>query len=130
VNVNNENELKGMDGSFYFILSTIPATYKPLIYLKMTKLKGDFDIVGVPAFNNQPALTMADLVFNGNRNVYCSQIGGMKATQEMLDFSVKNNIYPEVEIIPATTSSIESAYKNVLDGKVKFRYVIDMKTLK
>lgn len=130
VNVNNENELTGMDGSFDFILSTIPATYKPVMYLKMTKLKGDFAIVGVPAFNNQPTFTISDLVFNGNRNVYGSQIGGMKETQEMLDFSVKNNIYPEVEIIPATPSSIESAYKNVLDGKVKYRYVIDMKTLK
>lgn len=130
VNVNNENELKGMDGSFDFILSTIPAMYKPAMYLKMTKLKGDFAIVGLPAFNNQPTFTMADLIFNGNRNVYGSQIGGMKETQEMLDFSVKNNIYPEVEIIEATTTAVETAYKNVLDGKVKYRYVIDMKTLK
>ncbi len=48
----------------------------------------------------------------------------------MLDYSIANNIYPEVEIIPATASSIENAYRNVLDGKVKFRYVIDMSTLK
>ena len=46
----------------------------------------------------------------------------------MLDYSVANNIYPEVEIISA--DKIDDAYKNVIDGKVKFRYVIDMATLK
>lgn len=48
----------------------------------------------------------------------------------MLDYSVKNNIYPEVEVIEADGKQIDEAYQNVLNGKVKFRYVIDMKTLK
>ena len=48
----------------------------------------------------------------------------------MLDYSIKNNIYPEVEIISATSQSIEEAYQKVLDGKVKFRFVIDMTTMK
>lgn len=48
----------------------------------------------------------------------------------MLDYSVKHNIYPEVEIIKADGAEIDKAYKNVLDGKVKFRYVIDMSTMK
>lgn len=48
----------------------------------------------------------------------------------MLDYSFANNIYPDVEIIKADAKSIDEAYQNVLDGKVKFRYVIDMKTLK
>lgn len=130
VNVNNESELTGMDNSFDFILSTIPAKYDMTMYMKMTKFGGDFAIVGVPAFDNQPTVTAANFVFIPMRNVYGSQIGGMKETQEMLDYSVKNNIYPEVEIIEATPQSVENAYKNVLDGKVKFRYVIDMKTLK
>ena len=47
----------------------------------------------------------------------------------MLDYSVAHDIYPEVEIIPATAAAIDEAYKNVLDGKVKFRYVIDMNTM-
>ncbi|MAX80920.1 MAG: hydroxyacid dehydrogenase [Crocinitomicaceae bacterium] len=130
VNVNNEDELKGMDDSFDFILSTIPAMYEPAMYLKMTKYKGDFAIVGLPALDNQPTLTVANFVFLGGRNVYGSQIGGMKETQEMIDFSVENNIYPMVEIIEATPNLVEEAYQNVLDGNVKFRYVIDMKTLK
>lgn len=130
VNVNNENETMGMDNSFDFILSTIPAKYDMTMYMKMTRFGGNFAIVGVPAFDNQPTVTAANFVFIPMRNVYGSQIGGMKETQEMLDYSVKNNIYPEVEIIEATPQSVENAYKNVLDGKVKFRYVIDMKTLK
>ena len=64
------------------------------------------------------------------RKVFGSQIGGIKETQEMLDYSVANNIYPEVEIIKADGAEIDKAYQNVLDGKVKFRYVIDMKTMK
>jgi uncharacterized zinc-type alcohol dehydrogenase-like protein len=130
VNVNNESELKGMDDSFDFILSTIPAMYNPSMYLKMTKFKGDFAIVGLPAFNNQPTFKVMDFVFYAGRNVYGSQIGGMKETQEMLDYSVANNIYPEVEIIKADADTVTEAYKNVLAGKVKFRYVIDMTTLK
>jgi alcohol dehydrogenase (NADP+) len=59
--------------------------------------------------------------------MYGSQIGGIRETQEMLDYSVANNIYPRVEVIPGTR--IDEAYDNVVAGKVKFRYVIDMKTL-
>ena len=64
-----------------------------------------------------------------NRKVYGSFIGGIKETQEMLDYSIVHNIYPEVEIISADETEIDKAYQNVLDGKVKFRYVIDMSTM-
>jgi len=66
----------------------------------------------------------------GNRKVFGSQIGGIKETQEMLDYSVANGIYPQVEIIKAEGEAVDQAYRNVLEGKVKFRYVIDMHTLK
>lgn len=130
VNVNNPEELKGLEREFDFILSTIPEKYEPVMYLKMLKLDGQLGIVGLPAFHNMPALTVADLVMPGaRRKVFGSQIGGIKETQEMLDYSVANNIYPEVEIIEADGKRIDEAYRNVLDGKVKFRYVIDMKTM-
>ena len=48
----------------------------------------------------------------------------------MLDYSVANGIYPEVEIIPADGKTITEAYQKAVDGDVKFRYVIDMQTLK
>lgn len=129
VNVNDPNELKGMERTFDFILSTIPAKYEPVMYMKMLKLDGQLGIVGLPAFRNMPSLTVADLIYQGPRKVFGSQIGGIRETQEMLDYSVKHNIYPEVEVIKADGAEIDNAYQNVLDGKVKFRYVIDMQTM-
>lgn len=129
VNVNDPDELKGMERTFDFILSTIPAKYDPVMYMKMLKIDGQLGIVGLPAFRNMPSLTVADLVFQGSRKVFGSQIGGIRETQEMLDYSVKHHIYPEVEVIKADGTEIDNAYQNVLDGKVKFRYVIDMQTM-
>lgn len=128
VNVRNENELNGLKDNFTFIISTIPAKYDPLMYVNMLKMGGEMAIVGIPALENTPAINTTMLAMSGHRKVYGSLIGGIKETQEMLDYSIKNNIYPLVEIIPAT--DIDNAYRNVIDGKVKFRYVIDMSTLK
>lgn len=130
VNVNNPEDLKGLDNTLNFIISTIPASYDPVMYLNALKIDGQMAIVGLPPTAVMPVIPINKFVWQGNRKVFGSQIGGIRETQEMLDYSVANNIYPEVEIIPATAASIENAYKNVLAGKVKFRYVIDMKTMK
>lgn len=130
VNVSNPEEVKGLDDSFDFLISTIPAHYDLNMYLKMLKLNGQLAIVGVPPFENMPTIGVDKFVWAGNRKVFGSQIGGIPETQEMLNYSVANNIYPEVEIIKADGAAVTDAYKNVLAGKVKFRYVIDMKTLK
>ena len=130
INVNQPDELKGLNNTLDFILSTIPASYEPAMYLKMLKIDGQMAIVGLPAMANMPNLSVMSLVMLGNRKVFGSQIGGIKETQEMLDYSVANGIYPQVEIIKAEGEAVDQAYRNVLDGKVKFRYVIDMRTLK
>lgn len=75
-------------------------------------------------------ISIGSFIFAPHRKVYGSLIGGIPETQEMLNYSVANNIYPEVEIIKADGDAITNAYQNVIDGKVKYRYVIDMKTLK
>lgn len=130
-NVNVPEDLQGLEKQFDFILSTIPAKYEPLMYMKMLKLDGQLGIVGLPAFRDMPTLSVAELVLPGaRRKVFGSQIGGIRETQEMLDYSIANGIYPEVEIIPADGKTITEAYRNVAEGKVKFRYVIDMKTMK
>lgn len=59
--------------------------------------------------------------------MYGSQIDGIPETQEMLDYSDAHNIYPRVEIIPV--QKLDEAYRKVLSGDVKFRYVVDMKSL-
>lgn len=130
VNVNNPDDLKNLNNAFSFILSTIPSNYDMNMYLKMLKFNGQLGIVGLPAFANMPTISLDKFIWQGNRKVFGSQIGGIKETQEMLDYSVKNNIYPMVEVIKADGKAIDNAYQNVLDGKVKFRYVIDMTTMK
>jgi Zn-dependent alcohol dehydrogenases len=128
VNVNNPEELKGMEDQFSFIISTIPAKYDPMMYVRMLRMDGELAIVGMPAAENTPIIPTTSLGFAAHRKIYGSLIGGIKETQEMLDYSIAHNIYPEVEIISA--DKIDEAYQNVVAGKVKFRYVIDMKTLK
>lgn len=130
VNVNNTEDLKDLNNSFNFILSTIPANYDMNMYLKMLRFNGKFGIVGLPAFSEMPTISLDKFIWQGGRSVFGSQIGGIKETQEMLDYSVAHGIYPEVEIIKADAGTVEDAYQNVKDGKVRFRYVIDMKTLK
>lgn len=128
INVNNPEELKGLENTYKTIISTIPKKYDLNMYLRMLKMDGELVILGFPAIEDLPSITSGQILFAGRRKISGSLIGGIKETQEMLDYSIENNIYPEIEIIPV--SQIDQAYQNVLDGKVKYRYVIDMKTLK
>lgn len=128
VNVNNVEELKGLSNQFDFIVSTIPTKYDPMMYVKMLKLNGEMAIIGLPANDNTPIIPTSALVFASHRKVYGTLIGGIPETQEALNYSVANNIYPDVEVISA--DKIDEAYQNIIAGKVKFRYVIDMSTLK
>lgn len=127
VNVNNVDEMKDLKNTFDFIITTVPFNYEPLQYIQMLKMGGEMAIVGLPA---NSTINIADMALGASqRKVYGSLIGGIKETQEMLDFSITHNIYPEVEIIQANAQEIDKAYRNVSNGKVKFRYVIDMSTL-
>lgn len=130
VNVNNPDELKGLDGTFSFILSTIPSKYDLRMYINMLRRGGEMAIVGRAANDELPTIDVLSLIGMAQRKVYGSLIGSIQETQEMLDYSVANNIYPEVVVINADGKSIDEAYHNVVDGKVQFRYVIDMSTLK
>ncbi len=130
VNVNNPDELKGLNNTQDFIISTIPAHYEPLMYVSMLKKNGELAIMGLPSNKECPSISIGILPYMANRKIYGSLIGGMKETQEMLDYSVAHNIYPEVEVIPASGAAVDDAYRKVAAGEVKFRYVIDMSTLK
>lgn len=128
VNVTHSGELQGLANTMNFIISTIPYNYDPLSYVRMLKMGGEMAIVGLPDNSNINISVLA--LSASSRKVYGSLIGGIAETQEMLDFSVANNIYPEVELIRADASEIDKAYQKVAAGEVKFRYVIDMSTLK
>lgn len=127
VNVKNK-EFAQIANEFDFIISTIPYHYDVNDYHKMLKFGGEMAIVGLPASSEKTKLNFDAFVWQfQNKKIYPSVIGGIKETQEMLDYSVKNDIYPDVEIIPI--QKLDEAYQVVAAGKVKFRYVIDMSSL-
>lgn len=126
VNVRKPEELEGLDNTFRFILSTIPSAYDPMLYVNMLKVDGELAVVGMPALKDGPKVTALGL--RGRKKVWFSLIGGIRETQEAVNYSIAHNIYPKVEIIPI--QNINNAWKNVQEGKVKFRYVIDMRTIK
>ena len=128
VNVNNEADLKNVNNTLNYIISTIPAYYDVNMYMRMLKRGGTMCLLGLPRSSKMPTLT-AMIGQHGSKKLFGSLIGGIKETQEMLDYSVENNISPTVEIIKADAQTISDAYRNVIDGKVKFRYVIDMRTI-
>ncbi|MBP6864358.1 MAG: NAD(P)-dependent alcohol dehydrogenase [Candidatus Didemnitutus sp.] len=128
VNVNNPDELKSLSSRFNFVLSTIPKPYDPMMYVSMLKLDGELVIVGLPAMAESPKLMTNGLIFNARRKISGSLIGGMPETQAVVDYSVAHNIYPDVELIPV--QQIDEAYTKVVAGEVKFRYVIDMASLR
>ncbi|MDR1382474.1 MAG: NAD(P)-dependent alcohol dehydrogenase [Planctomycetaceae bacterium] len=125
VNVRNENELIGLNSSFDLMISTIPTRYDVGMYLRMLKVDGTVVLLGMPPGDQTPMIPAMSLM--GRRKVYASLIGGMKETREMLEFSVRNKIYPHVEIIPI--QKLDEAFQNLAEGKALFRYVIDMKSL-
>ncbi|PAF43724.1 NAD(P)-dependent alcohol dehydrogenase [Helicobacter sp. 11S03491-1] len=121
------SSLENIKERFDFIISTIPTHYNIDDYLKLLKYGGEMAIVGLPPTDVNPLISASELVWTAGRKVYGSLIGGIQETQEMLDFSIKHGIYPEIEIIRA--DEIDKAYENLTTGKAKFRYVIDMSTL-
>ena len=128
VNVNNSNELKGMNSSFKMILNLIPANYDVAMYIKMLQVDGEMVLVGQPSLNDIPSVSTQVFVENPGRKIYFSLIGGIDITQKMLHYSIKHDIFPTVEII--SMNEINNAFKRVVSGDARYRYVIDMSTLK
>ena len=126
VNVNNPDDLQGLNNTMRFILSTIPAHYNPMMYINILKVGGTLAVVGMPAAKETPDISVTAL---RGRYLTTSIIGGIKETQEVVDYSIAHHIYPETVLIPADASAIDKAYQDVTDGKVKFRYVIDLSNL-
>lgn len=125
VNSNDEDEMKKHLNSFHFILDTVSAQHDINAYLLLLKRDGTLTQVGVPP---EPlALQVGSLIF-GRRNFNGSLIGGIKETQEMLDFCGEHNITADIELIPI--QKINEAYDRLVKNDVKYRFVIDMASLK
>jgi uncharacterized zinc-type alcohol dehydrogenase-like protein len=110
--------------SFDFILDTVSAQHDLNPYLALLKRDGTMTLVGAPP---EPLpISSFNLIF-GRHQLAGSGIGGIRETQEMLDFCAEHNITSEIEMIPI--QQINDAYKRLLKSDVKYRFVIDMASL-
>jgi uncharacterized zinc-type alcohol dehydrogenase-like protein len=121
----NEAEMAKHAGSFDFILDTVSAEHNLNAYLDLIKLDGTLVMVGVPP--NPLPLGVGGLLFK-RRSLAGSIIGGIRETQEMLDFCAEHGIASDIEMIKI--QQINEAYERLLKSDVKYRFVIDMKSLK
>jgi len=121
----NEDEMKKHAGSFDFILDCVAAKHDLNAYLQMLKLDGTMVLVGA---SPEPLELDAFSLFFPRRILTGSLIGGIAETQEMLDFCAEHGIVSDIEMI--TIQKINEAYERVIKSDVKYRFVIDMKSLK
>ncbi|SRR5581483_7498287 len=118
--------MKKHNNSFDFILSTVAAPYDLNPFLDLLKLDATLCLVGLPA-SPHPALR-ADALIGKRRRLAGSLIGGIKETQELLDFCADMGILAQIEQIPP--DRINEAFERMLKNDVKYRFVIDMAPLK
>jgi alcohol dehydrogenase (NADP+) len=109
---------------FDLILNTVSANINVDAYLSLLNVDGTLVNVGLP---NKPDQYSVFSLFAGRRSIAASNVGGIRETQEMLDFSAEHGIAPMIEVINA--DQVDEAYERVLRSDVRYRFVIDMATL-
>jgi uncharacterized zinc-type alcohol dehydrogenase-like protein len=117
-------QLEAVKGAFDFILDTVSADHDMGIYLSLLKTNGVHICVGAPS---NPYSIHPFALLGGRKSVAGSGIGGIPETQEMLDFCAEHNIVADIEMIDI--KDITASYERMLKGDVRYRFVIDMKTL-
>jgi uncharacterized zinc-type alcohol dehydrogenase-like protein len=121
----NTYEMAKHAGSFDFILDCVSADHDINAYINLLARDGNITLVGAP---EKPLQVAAFGLLFGRRSLSGSPIGGIAETQEMLDFCGKHNITSDVEIIPI--QKLNEAYERILKSDVKYRFSIDMNSLK
>jgi uncharacterized zinc-type alcohol dehydrogenase-like protein len=121
----NAGEMQQHAGTFNFILDTIAADHDINAYINQLGCDGNITLVGAP---EKPLAVSAFALLIGRKSLSGSVIGGISETQEMLDFCSEHNITSDVEIIPI--QKINEAYERLLKSDVKYRFSIDMASLK
>jgi uncharacterized zinc-type alcohol dehydrogenase-like protein len=116
--------LEPLAGQFHFILDTVSAAHDLNLYLNLLRRDGTMVLVGAP---EKPSEVPAFSLITNNRTLAGSMIGGIRETQEMLDYCAEHNVASDVEVIPIR--NINEAYERTIKGDVRYRFVIDMKTL-
>ncbi|MBE1442269.1 NAD(P)-dependent alcohol dehydrogenase [Paenibacillus sp. OAS669] len=115
---------KKLAGSFDLIINTVSAKIDINAYLSLLALDGTLVNVGAPA---EPLPVQVFSLIPQRRSFAGSMIGGIRETQEMLDFCAEHNIAPEIEVIAA--KQIDEAWERVLASDVRYRFVIDIRTM-
>lgn len=121
----NANEMQKHLGSFDFILDAVSADHDINAYINLLARDGNMTLVGAP---EKPLSLSSFALLMGRRSVSGSPIGGIAETQEMLDFCGKHNITSDVEVIGI--QQINEAYERLLKQDVKYRFSIDMASLR
>ncbi len=120
----DKEAMKKHAGHFDVILDTVSANHDYTDMLDLLDLEGKLLIVGLPS--EEPSLSPFSLITK-RRSIIGSMIGGIKETQEMLDYCAEKNIVSEIELIPV--NYINDAYERMIRSDVKYRFVLDMSTL-
>ncbi len=120
----NPKSLETVANYYDFILDTVSAPHDPNLYLNLLRRGGVMVLVGVP---EKPLVVQPFSLIMQRRSLTGSLIGGIKETQEMLDYCAKHNISSDVEIIPI--QKVNEAYERTIKNDVRYRFVIDMKSL-
>lgn len=118
------NTFQNLAGTFDLIINTVSAKIDISAYLSLLTLDGTLVNVGAPA---EPLAVNVFSLIGHRRSFAGSLIGGIRETQEMLDFCAQHKIAPKIEVISA--DQIDEAYDHVLASAVKYRYVIDISTM-
>ena len=121
----NAGEMQKHSESLDFILDAVSAEHDLNAYLELLKLDGTMTLVGAP---EKPAPVSAFKLIMRRRRLAGSAIGGIRETQEMLDFCAERGITSDIELIKM--QQINEAYERLLKGDVKYRFVIDIASLK
>lgn len=121
----DEATMKSLQGKFDFILNTVAAEHEYNDYLNLLKLDGTMVVVGIPP---RPSIVGAFNLIGKRRSLAGSMIGGIRETQEMLDYCAEHNIVSDVEVVKA--DYINQAYERMLKADVRYRFVIDIASLK
>jgi uncharacterized zinc-type alcohol dehydrogenase-like protein len=121
----NADEMNKHAGSFDFILDAVAAEHDINAYIQLLRRDGNITLVGAP---DKPLPVAAFGLIFGRRSLSGSPIGGLPETQEMLDFCGQHNITADVEVIPI--QKINEAYERLVKSDVKYRFSIDMASLK
>jgi alcohol dehydrogenase (NADP+) len=121
----NTGEMEKHAGSFDFILDTVSADHDINAYLNLLGLDGNLTLVGAPP---EPLKVAAFNLIGRRRSLSGSTIGGIPETQEMLNFCGEHNITSDIEVIPIQKAN--EAYDRLLKSDVKYRFSIDMASLR